>query len=146
MIRPRRVRDVMARTPRTAPPSTTLAAAYELMMEGGFRHLPVVDDRGHVIGMLSDRDVLAAMPPPGASPELLAASAELTRRPVTAAMADAVTVQEDDALEVAIELMIANRVSALAVTDPRDRLCGIVTLVDVAGALVNLLKTLPPSP
>jgi acetoin utilization protein AcuB len=136
----------MARTPRTAPPSTTLAGAYEIMMEGGFRHLPVVNDLGHVVGMLSDRDVLGAMPPPGSSAELLAASADFTRRPVTSVMADAVlAVQENDALEVAIELMIANRVSALAVTDARDRLCGIITLVDVAGAFVNLLRAMPPS-
>jgi acetoin utilization protein AcuB len=143
MIRPRKVREIMARDPVTAPPATTLAAAYELMMEGNFRHLPVVDARGRVVGILSDRDLLQAMPPPGGAPELLAASAAFSRRPVTAVMAEAVlTVSEDDAVEVAVDVMIANRVSALAVVDAEERLAGIVTLVDVAGALVNVLRTL----
>ena len=40
-----------------------LAPAYELMREGGFRHLPVVDETGHIVGVLSDRDVQRAMVP-----------------------------------------------------------------------------------
>lgn len=144
MIRPRIVRDAMARAPRTTPPSTTLAEAYALLVEGGFRHLPVVDASGRLAGIISDRDLLAAMPPPGSTPALLAASAAFARRPVSDVMAQAVlAVHEDDPLEVAIDLLIANRVSALAVVDLGDRLCGIVTLVDVAQAFMNLLRTLP---
>ncbi|WP_242394238.1 CBS domain-containing protein [Anaeromyxobacter oryzisoli] len=144
MIRPRIVREVMARAPRTALPSTTLAEAWELLVEGGFRHLPVVEASGRLAGIVSDRDLLAAMPPPGATPALLAASAAFARRPLREVMAQAVlAVREDDPLEVAIDLLIANRVSALAVVDPGDRLCGIVTLVDVAQAFMNLLRTLP---
>lgn len=145
MIRPHRVRDIMARSPRTATLETTLAEAYELLVEGGFRHLPVVDRSGRLAGMLSDRDLLAAMPPPGASPALVAAAAEFSRRTVGDVMAHAVlAVSEDESLEVAIELLIANRVSALAVTGTGERLSGIVTLVDVASAFVNVLRTLPP--
>jgi acetoin utilization protein AcuB len=144
MIRPHRVRDIMARSPRTATPGTTLAEAYELLVEGGFRHLPVLDDSGRLAGMISDRDLLAAMPPPGASAALVQAAGAFSRRTVADVMAQAVlAVSEDESLEVAIELLIANRVSALAVTGPGERLTGIVTLVDVAGAFINVLKTLP---
>lgn len=145
MIRPRVVRDIMARSPRTASPETTLAAAYELLMEGGFRHLPVLDREGRLCGMISDRDLLAAMPPPGATPALVAAAAAYAQRTVGDVMARAVlAVGEEESLEVAVDLLLANRVSALAVTGPGERLTGVLTLVDVANAFASVLKTLPP--
>ena len=58
-----RVGDWMSVELSTATPTTTIEAATELMLEGGMRHLPVVDivdDHRKVVGMLSVRDLLAA--------------------------------------------------------------------------------------
>lgn len=52
-----RVRDVMTIGPRTIDLKTSLVNAYAIMIEGKFRHLPVVDDDGKVVAMLSMRDV-----------------------------------------------------------------------------------------
>jgi hypothetical protein len=38
---------------------TELAEAMALMVDGHFRHLPVVNDEGHVIGLASMRDLMA---------------------------------------------------------------------------------------
>ena len=49
----------MTRTPTTITPDASVDEALNMMLAGGFRHLPVVDgDR--VVGMLSMRDVAAA--------------------------------------------------------------------------------------
>lgn len=40
-----------------------LEAAYEKMQERKIRHLPVTDERGTIIGILSDRDLQKAMKP-----------------------------------------------------------------------------------
>lgn len=40
------------------PPDTSIAYALNLMSHGGFRHLPVVDEQGKAIGVVSVRDVL----------------------------------------------------------------------------------------
>jgi CBS domain-containing protein len=49
----------MTRTPTTVSPDATLQEALNLMLSGGFRHLPVVDG-GHPIGILSMRDISRA--------------------------------------------------------------------------------------
>ena len=43
----------------TAAPDTNIAEAMALMVDGHFRHLPVVNDAGHVIGIVSMRDLMA---------------------------------------------------------------------------------------
>jgi len=53
------VSDRMTRHVLTATPSTELAEAMALMVDGHFRHLPVTNDEGHVIGVASMRDLMA---------------------------------------------------------------------------------------
>src|SRR4051794_11775669 len=53
------VEERMTRHVLTAAPATELAEALALMVSGHFRHLPVVNDDGHVIGVVSMRDLMA---------------------------------------------------------------------------------------
>jgi CBS domain-containing protein len=46
----------MTSAPLTLPPDSTTNEALELMLDRGFRHVPVVDD-GRVVGIVSLRDV-----------------------------------------------------------------------------------------
>ena len=52
------VSDRMTRHVLTATASTTLPEAMAMMVDGHFRHLPIVD-HGRVIGMISMRDLMA---------------------------------------------------------------------------------------
>lgn len=52
------LRDVMTPDPVTIGSDTTLNDAAKIMFEKWFRHLPVVDDRGSVLGIISLRDLL----------------------------------------------------------------------------------------
>ncbi len=49
--------DVMTKEPKTITPDKTFGHAMLMMHEGGFRHLPVVDD-GKLVGMVSSRNAL----------------------------------------------------------------------------------------
>src|SRR6185437_5741663 len=53
------VEERMTRHVLVAAPSTELAEAMALMVDGHFRHLPVVNDDGKVIGLASMRDLMA---------------------------------------------------------------------------------------
>jgi|SRR5918911_2706766 CBS domain-containing protein len=53
-----RVAEWMTRNPETVSPSDTTEHAAVLMLHGGFRHLPVADKDGGVVGILSIRDVM----------------------------------------------------------------------------------------
>jgi CBS domain-containing protein len=51
--------QLMTREVRTAPPSMVVSRAMEVMSEGRFRHLPVVDE-GRLVGIVSIGDVVTA--------------------------------------------------------------------------------------
>jgi CBS domain-containing protein len=48
----------MTRDVRTVTESVSVRRALEMMAQGRFRHLPVVDGSGQVVGMLSIRDLV----------------------------------------------------------------------------------------
>ena len=53
------VSERMTRHVLTAAPGTELAEAMALMVDGHFRHLPVVNSDGMVVGIVSMRDLMA---------------------------------------------------------------------------------------
>lgn len=53
-----RLEDVMTPAPETLHPGDSLAYALNRMSEGRLRHVPIVDDAGVPVGMISIRDVL----------------------------------------------------------------------------------------
>jgi CBS domain-containing protein len=65
------VADVMTRGPRTIGPDKPIGHALLMMYDGGFRHVPVVQD-GKPLGMISARDAL--------DPELRELDSELLHR------------------------------------------------------------------
>ena len=56
-----RVDDLMQREPRVTHPAATLEEAGRTMAEAGCGFLPVLDDAGQVVGVLTDRDVCLAL-------------------------------------------------------------------------------------
>src|SRR3989344_7376998 len=84
--------------------------AAELMEERRIRHLPVTDELGIVVGILSDRDIKRAMSPknPGFSPN--GTVCEFMSWPV-------ITVSQDLPLKEAAQGMIDEKISAFLVTD-----------------------------
>ncbi|MFA5890083.1 MAG: CBS domain-containing protein [Actinomycetota bacterium] len=57
-VRP--VAEWMTKNPRTIDPGAEVQEALAAMIEGSFRHLPVLED-GRVVGMVSIRDVARAL-------------------------------------------------------------------------------------
>ena len=52
------VSGVMTPHPHCVAPDTKVADAVLIMIERGFRHLPVIGDGGHILGVFSARDAL----------------------------------------------------------------------------------------
>ena len=65
------IADVMTTKPRTIDPDKAIGHALLMMYDGGFRHVPVVED-GKPLGMISARDALG--------PELQEFDSELEHR------------------------------------------------------------------
>jgi CBS domain-containing protein len=54
------VREMMSPMVEMATQETTPAEAFQVMLERHYRHLPIVDDTGKVLGILSIRNILEA--------------------------------------------------------------------------------------
>jgi CBS domain-containing protein len=108
--------------------------AVELMAACRIRHIPVVDDYGRVLGILSDRDVRTALGDPIEAVQSWPSAA--SRIPVSAAMTpDPVVVRADAPLAVAVAHLLNRGVGALPVVDDEGRLRGILSYLDVIRAL-----------
>ena len=52
------IEDYMTKSPITVDMTSALGYALQLMSEGGFRHVPVIDDQGQALAVLSMKDVV----------------------------------------------------------------------------------------
>jgi acetoin utilization protein AcuB len=127
----------------TVTPDTTLSEALALTRERGIRHLPVVDGR-RLVGLVTDRDLRLAMPPPWAD----TAAQErflLGARTVTELMtSDVRTIGPDMPVEVAARFFIEDRIGCLPVME-NGELVGILTASDLLRALTTLFGGTEPS-
>jgi acetoin utilization protein AcuB len=122
------VRDRMSSPAVVVPPNATKSSALAFMDKRKIRRLPVVQD-GKLLGIVTRTDLLrhSKKSATGALPTVAAA---MTRRPVT--------VQADDTLEAAAQLMLLRKVSGLPVLDG-NRVIGMLTESDLFRALCEIL-------
>lgn len=118
------VENVMSNDVRTIAPDTAPAEAIRIMDKHRIRHLPVVED-GRLIGVVSDRDLLAA------TGWLTSSATETLAHEVRAIMhAPVKTLDPQDQLVTASLQLILHGIGCMPVVDG-DRLVGIVTDVDL---------------
>jgi uncharacterized protein len=126
----RRVSERMTRYPVTVTPTATIAIAFEKMKKGHFRHLPVVDEQNHLIGMFSERDLRLIHPSPSGDPDEIALKKFAATAMAEVATVNPIAVLPDTTLEHAAELMLRWNVEALPVIAGDDHLVGIITTAD----------------
>lgn len=117
---------------KTVSPEMLLLDAVGLCTEAGVRHLPVVEG-SHVVGMISDRDLRFGLGQEIVSDMVAQGEGrlELVQTPISSLMtSEVISLSRDQALLVAVELMLEHGFSALPVLD-RGRLVGILTQTDV---------------
>ena len=107
----------------------TLSEAASRMWEGDCGALPVVDDDERVVGVITDRDVCMAAFTTGQNLDTLQVDRAMSSQVVTA--------PADGTLSDALHLLRSHRVRRLPVVDARGGLVGILSLADLARALVD---------
>ena len=123
-----KVRDLMTHHVRTVGPSDSVATAYDVMDAEHFRHLPVVDDEGQLIGILSSRDITRATA--GSDLPISALREMLKRINVDEVMNTAPeTTEAGTALRDAAEMILEYKLGCLPVVEG-TQLVGILTESD----------------
>jgi CBS domain-containing protein len=132
-----KVKERMSKSPATVKPDDPLKDALWKMEHGHFRHLPVIDDDGKLIGMLTDRDVRLIRPSLAFVNKEDAAVRLWSIVVQQAAVFEPVKVTPETTLKEAAELMLRWQVGGLPVVGEKDKLIGIITYTDLLRELVG---------
>lgn len=138
------VGDRMSHPVITVYPETTLEDALELMHKERIRRLPVVDRRGTLVGIISERVILRALPSDATTLSVWEARDMVRKLTVSKFMAEEViTISEDTPLEEAARIMSDNQISALPVVRG-EKLVGMITEKDLFKIFLELLGAREP--
>ncbi len=123
----------------TVTPETSLLKVGKLMKDHHVRRLPVLDDKGRVVGIISDRDVRDASPSKATTLDMYEMHyllAELKAKNIMTA--NPMTVKPSDTVEHAALIMLDNKIGGLPVVEESGKLVGIISDHDVFKALVDI--------
>ena len=133
------VGDRMTERPITVNEDTPVDRALRLMRDEKVRRFPVLDKRGKLVGIVSEKDLLYVSPSPATSLSMYEIPYLLSKIKVRDTMAkDVISVAEDTPLEEAARIMADNKIGGLPVT--RDgKLVGIITETDLFKVFLEML-------
>jgi acetoin utilization protein AcuB len=133
------VRDRMSSPPVTIASDTSFQDALRLMNDHGFRRLPVVNKKGKLIGIVSERDLLYASPSPVTSLSVWEVTYLLSKILIREIMTtEVITTTPDTPIEDAAHLMAHNKVGGLPVVDENERVIGVITETDIFKSFVEM--------
>jgi CBS domain-containing protein len=118
-----KVQELMTTDVEACAPTTDLAGVAMTMWRHDCGIVPVVDDDGRLVGVVTDRDICMATATRHRRPEELSAREVMSEK--------VYTVNPDEELRVALERMQAYKVRRLPVTDEQRRLKGILSINDI---------------
>ena len=143
----RPVTEVMTRHITTVKPDTSVQQVAELLLGKLFKAVPVVDDAGRVVGLITDGDLLrkGGMPARMAVGERLEAddlrdflaqvSGDQTAQ--TIMTAPVTTARGDEALGHVVQRLLEHQLKRLPVVDNDGKLIGMISRVDVLRAVAG---------
>ncbi len=134
-----RVREIMTRPPVTIRWDQTIGAAWTLMRTRRIRHLPVLDDRNRLVGIVTDRDLRQVILDPAIQAELGQSPRALDSLTVREIMTWGVlTTRPETEIRQAARLMHEQKIGALPVVEG-DRVVGMLTESDLLDAFARVL-------
>ena len=120
-------------------PQDSMQRAIHLMKEKKIRLLPVVDNKGKLKGVVSDRDLKRASASDATTLDVHELLYLISKIKVADIMTrEVVTAHQDWTIEEAADVMLASKISGLPVMDDGNRMVGIVTQSDLFRATLYI--------
>jgi acetoin utilization protein AcuB len=123
----------MTSNPISVRPESDPVAAIGLLKAGGFRHLPVLDEEGKLVGIVDRTDMETFLAKAG-SPGVM----KRNHRVDQVMIRSVVSVTPSCPLEEAASLMVEHKIGSLPVLE-NDRLVGIITETDIFSRFAAIL-------
>lgn len=145
----RPVEKIMTKEVNCLGPQSNLAEAIDMMKIGEFRHIPITDEQGELVGIVSDRDILRHLPfagkrPPKESEEFRSHlfktnfdEVELKRTMDTIMTTDITHVSPECSAFKLAGILGETRAGGIGVVDGAT-VCGIVTKIDLMRVLLEV--------
>ncbi len=138
------VGERMTRHPVTIREDGSVDEALHVIREAKVRRLPVVNNAGKMVGIVSDGDLLHAEPSPATSLSVYELHYLLSKLTLSRLMSSPViTVHPNTPLEEAARIMADNKIGGLPVVED-NQLVGIITKTDIFKILLELLGARVP--
>ncbi|MFH1136175.1 MAG: CBS and ACT domain-containing protein [Pseudomonadota bacterium] len=133
------VKNWMSKNPITVEEDVSMMEASQLMREKKVRRLPVLNKKGQLTGILSDRDIKAASPSKATTLDVHELYYLLAKIKVKEVMTKKPhMISPEDTIEKAAVVMLEKKVSGLPVVDDKNNLVGILTQGDVFRVLTTI--------
>ncbi len=133
------VKERMTLHPLTMEPTASITEAHRYMKENNIRHLPIVDKRSRLVGLVTRETLLQAMPSSVTTLSIWEMNYALNKIKVRDVMVkNVITVEEDVSIEKAARIMAENKVGCLPVMRG-EALVGIITDIDMLTTLMELM-------
>jgi CBS domain-containing protein len=134
----KRVQDLMSPDVTSLGHNDALVIADDVMRLGRIRHMPILDDDGRLVGILSQRDLfrgaLARALGYGTHAQQMLLGQLVVKEVMTTSP---ITIGPDAPITEAAELMIRHKIGCLVVTEG-DRMVGVLTESDFVSAIANV--------
>ena len=127
-----KIEDLMSKNVITVHIDDRLVKVKELFEKNSFHHLMVINDKGELAAVISDRDYTKAIHPnidkPSATVKDLAT---LNKRVHQIVKREAVVIAEHASLKAVIQMFYENKISCLPVVDSNKRPVGVISWRDI---------------
>ena len=122
-------KDLMTTPVMTIDSSLSLGAAWKLIVQKRFRHMLIINTKGKLIGLLSDRDILKAL--------ALSENVDPLTTPVSKIMhTDILSAAEETEIREIAKVLFEEKIGCMPILTPQRELSGIITRSDILRALL----------
>lgn len=134
------ITSIMTTDMYTLNPENSLSSAKRLMTQNNIRHVPVVDSKNALLGLISQRDILAYQPS-RLEDDFLTINTQFDNTVTLAEVLHkkVLTIKKTTSIHKAALTMQKHKVGCLPVVDD-NKLVGIVTDTDMVNVAINLLE------
>ena len=134
------VKDNMTRNPYTVTSAKSVSEALDIMSASKVHRLPVVDNKGKLVGLVTQSLISSNTPNNASSLSVFELNYLLNKLSIRDIMVKKpISITEDALLEEAATLMRKHDIGCLPVVDDKNMLVGIITHNDIFEAFIDLL-------
>ncbi|CCO22955.1 CBS and ACT domain-containing protein [Maridesulfovibrio hydrothermalis] len=133
------VKNWMTKEVITLTHDRSMMKAAKLMKDNAISRLPIVDDDGVLVGIISDRDIKEASPSKATTLDMHELYYLLSEIKVKDIMSrKVITVSIEETVEKAAVVMDENKIGGIPVVDTENKCVGIITNTDVFKVLIQI--------